>query len=57
VNAPALAALRGYLKSGEVVAFLGAGASAPLYPLWAGLISELVDFVVDRLSPAQVAIC
>ena len=43
MNGPGLAALRGYLTSGEVVAFLGAGASAPLYPLWAGLIGELVD--------------
>ena len=50
VNGPGLAALRGYLASGEVVAFLGAGVSAPLYPLWAGLIGELVDAVAGRLS-------
>ena len=43
VNGPGLAALRGYLASGEAVAFLGAGVSAPLYPLWNGLIAELVD--------------
>jgi tetratricopeptide (TPR) repeat protein len=57
VNAPGLAALRKYLKSGEVVAFLGAGASAPLYPLWAGLIGELVDAASGRLDEAQAATC
>ena len=39
------------------MAFLGAGASAPLYPLWGGLIGELVDAAADRLTPAQVATC
>jgi SIR2-like domain len=57
VNGPGLAALRDYLKAVEVVAFLGAGASAPLYPLWAGLIGELTDAAADRLSPEQVATC
>lgn len=45
VNEPGLTALRGYLTSGQAVAFLGAGVSAPLYPLWDGLIGELVDAV------------
>ena len=49
VNAPGLAALREYLASGEAVAFLGAGASRPLYPLWDGLIGELVDAAANRL--------
>jgi len=57
VNAPGLAALRDYLKSGEMVAFLGAGASAPLYPLWAGLVSELACAAANRLSPTQAATC
>jgi tetratricopeptide (TPR) repeat protein len=57
VNAPGLAALRGYLASGDAVAFLGAGASAPLYPLWAGLIGELVDAAAGRLSEAEAATC
>ncbi len=57
VNAPGLAALRGYLESGEVVAFLGAGASAPLYPLWAGLIGELVDAAAGRLGEAEAVTC
>lgn len=43
LNAAGLDALRGYLASGAAVAFLGAGASAPLYPMWSELIAELVD--------------
>jgi hypothetical protein len=31
VNGPGLAAVREYLVSGQAVAFLGAGVSAPLY--------------------------
>src|SRR5690348_14454693 len=57
VNGSGLAALRGYLTAGQAVAFLGAGASAPLYPLWAGLIGELVDAAAGRLTPVQVATC
>jgi len=57
VNAPGVAALRSYLNSGQAVAFLGAGASAPLYPLWGGLIAELMDATADRLTAAQVASC
>ena len=40
VNGPGLAALRKYLASGQAVAFLGAGVSAPLYPLWDSLIRQ-----------------
>lgn len=43
VNGAGVAALHKYLASGEVVAFLGAGASAPLYPLWQAVIAELID--------------
>ncbi len=57
VNCPGLAALREYLDSGQAVAFLGAGASAPLYPLWDGLIGELVDVASARLSEEQTATC
>jgi tetratricopeptide (TPR) repeat protein len=57
VNAPGLTALREYLSSGEAVAFLGAGVSAPLYPLWDGLIGELVDAAADRLTPKEAATC
>jgi hypothetical protein len=57
VNAPGLTALRGYLRSGELVAFLGAGVSVPLYPLWSGLIGELVDAAAARLGEAEAATC
>ncbi|MFF5292609.1 SIR2 family NAD-dependent protein deacylase [Paractinoplanes globisporus] len=57
VNAPGLKALRRYLDAGEAVAFLGAGASAPLYPLWSAAIGELVDAAAHRLSPSQAATC
>ena len=50
VNGPGLAALHGYLASGQAVAFLGAGVSAPLYPLWNDLIGELVDAAAGRLA-------
>jgi len=42
VNEPGLTALRNYLAAGQAIAFLGAGVSAPMYPLWNGLIDELV---------------
>jgi hypothetical protein len=57
VNGPGMEALRGYLKSGAAVAFLGAGASAPLYPLWSGLIGELVDVAAGRLTDAEAETC
>jgi hypothetical protein len=57
VNGPGMAALQGYLSSGQAVAFLGAGASSPLYPLWQGLIAQLVDAAEGRLSAEQAATC
>ena len=57
MNGAGLAALRGYLDSGAAVAFLGAGSSAPLYPLWDGLIGELIDAASGRLTEAQAATC
>ena len=57
VNGPGLAALRKYLDSGEAVAFLGAEVSAPLYPLWGRLISELVDAVAGRLDESEAETC
>src|SRR5690348_3358856 len=55
VNAPGLAALREYLESGQAVAFLGAGVSAPLYPLWDGLIGQLVEAASARLDEQESA--
>jgi hypothetical protein len=57
VNGPGMEALRGYLKSGTAMAFLGAGASAPLYPLWSGLIGELIDAAAGRLTDAEAETC
>jgi len=57
VNGPGLAALRGYVDSGQAVAFLGAGVSAPLYPLWDGLIGELVEAAVPRLTDKEAVTC
>jgi tetratricopeptide (TPR) repeat protein len=57
VNGPGLTALQGYLDSGAAVAFLGAGVSAPLYPLWDGLIGELIDAAAPRLSEREAATC
>jgi AcrR family transcriptional regulator len=48
VNAVGVRAFREYLASREAVAFLGAGASVPLYPLWAGVIGELIDAAAER---------
>jgi hypothetical protein len=56
-NGPGLAALRTYLAVGDAVAFLGAGVSAPLYPLWQTLIGELVDAAEDRLTEREAASC
>ncbi|HET8683731.1 MAG TPA: SIR2 family protein [Micromonosporaceae bacterium] len=55
VNAAGLDALRQYLGSGQAVAFLGAGASAPLYPLWTEVISQLIDAAVARGLAEEVA--
>ena len=53
VNEPGLTALRRYLASGRAVAFLGAGVSAPLYPLWTRLIGDLIDAAASRLDDGQ----
>jgi tetratricopeptide (TPR) repeat protein len=57
VNEPGLSALRGYLAAGQAVAFLGAGVSAPLYPLWVGLIGNLVDAAAGRMSAEEADTC
>jgi tetratricopeptide (TPR) repeat protein len=53
VNGPGLTALERYLASGQAVAFLGAGVSAPLYPLWDGLIGLLVEAASARLDEQE----
>jgi hypothetical protein len=54
VNTVGLHKLRSYLGSGQAVAFLGAGSSAPLYPLWAGVIAELIN-AADELGLGRVS--
>src|SRR5690242_1791981 len=39
-------ALKDSLAEGSPIAFVGAGASAPLYPLWNELIAQLADHPV-----------
>lgn len=57
VNGDGLGALREILDAGRGLAFLGAGVSAPLYPLWAGVISVLIDEVAGRLGEDELRTC
>jgi hypothetical protein len=58
VNRPGMAALDRYLTSGEALAFLGAGVSVPLYPLWATVIGDLIDAaVVQGLGEGPAQTC
>ncbi|HET9654564.1 MAG TPA: SIR2 family protein, partial [Kineosporiaceae bacterium] len=58
VNGPGLARLRELLAGGEAVAFLGPGASAPLYPPPRVVIAGLVDVAVGHgLAAAEAATC
>lgn len=43
------------LRSGSAVAFVGAGASSPAYPLWGGLLRVLMDVAVaeGRITEAE----
>ena len=52
-NEAGFESLRAHLAHGTAVAFLGAGASAPLYPPWQDLISELVDRAADHIDGRQ----
>lgn len=56
-NSRGLADLREYLKAGNAVAFLGAGASAPLYRLWPRTIAALVAAASDVLSQDEERSC
>jgi tetratricopeptide (TPR) repeat protein len=47
-NEHAFNRLRELVMGGEAIAFVGAGASAGLYPLWGGLIQQLADQAVSR---------
>ena len=47
-NDHALNRLRELLEASEAIAFVGAGASAGLYPMWGELIRQLADAAVSR---------
>jgi hypothetical protein len=49
--------LREYLAADDAVAFLGAGVSVPLYPLWAKLIGQLVEAAAHGLTEPEAATC
>lgn len=57
VNAPGLARLGEYLAARKAIAFVGAGASVPLYPLWSVLVDELVGEATSRMSDSEAATC
>lgn len=54
-NAFALRKLQEVFETGKATAFVGAGASAGLYPLWNELLRVLADTAVDRglATPAE----
>jgi hypothetical protein len=54
VNRRGQEALATMLGCGEATAFLGAGASAPLYPTWSGLVESLLDEMSDVFGPAEL---
>ena len=55
-NARVYERLKKLLKDREAVAFIGAGASAPLYPTWGALIEGLIkkaeDYGADKTQSA-----
>ena len=57
-NRPGLRRLHELLASGEGIGFLGAGVSAPAYPLWTPLINELVEAAEgEGLDSSAAATC
>ncbi|MGB2711925.1 MAG: SIR2 family protein [Conexibacter sp.] len=57
VNRVGLDHLTKLLANGSAVAFLGAGTSVPLYPLWDEVISCLIDAAADHLDEQSAATC
>ena len=47
-NRPVFETLVSILKAGKAIAFVGAGASAPMYPLWGKFIELLAEHAVDE---------
>jgi tetratricopeptide (TPR) repeat protein len=57
VNREGEAKLHTYLESGSAIAFVGAGGSAPLYPLWDSLIAELISSAEVSLGELTASTC
>lgn len=57
INAAGLTRLAEQLERGEAIAFLGAGASSPLYPLWNGVVTEILDAASSRLGASDLNKC
>jgi hypothetical protein len=55
-NRPIYQRLRDLLETRQAIAFAGAGVSAPLYPLWPGLLKSLAQAPVDQglATPADM---
>src|SRR4051812_1102446 len=47
-NAPVRDRLHQLVREGQAIAFVGAGASAPLYPLWGTLLDQLIKSTVEK---------
>jgi hypothetical protein len=47
-NRPVFETLVSILEAGKAIAFVGAGASAPMYPLWGKFIELLADHAVNE---------
>ena len=47
-NRPVFETLVSILKAGKAIAFVGAGASAPMYPLWGKFIELLAEHAVNE---------
>ncbi|MGH3694700.1 MAG: SIR2 family protein [Pseudonocardiaceae bacterium] len=56
VNGAGRTLLQEILDEGQGLAFLGAGVSAPLYPLWAEVITKLIDGA-DQLTEEEAHTC
>jgi tetratricopeptide (TPR) repeat protein len=57
VNAAGMQQLKDFLADRQTLAFLGAGTSAPLYPLWNQLIHVLIDRCANHLSENVALSC
>ncbi len=54
-NVPVLGKLQQLLDSGRAIAFVGAGASAGLYPIWQELVRDIIDDVAENRLAQRTA--